>query len=997
MNALNSSFAAQFEKILSELKMENALRIQRENYDASNFVSIISALTSYDISTLQNQDIHFIFWLALNDAIVSVKMGLSPGYLIPQNSRNNIDTSALNQIKNLYPGMKELSEIGLGNLSIDTLNDPTNYSISRIPYTSNMSIMDKVAYYCGLISNEMLVSVGMGITDGTSEGQRFGALNDPIAISLGAPPEGSRYLGNVDSLFSTSRMDAAGSFANSNTSNYDYVYAAEKETRGAKKKYLDSVFDNPINNTAAVYENTLNNAETLFQDVESFLSSALQKGNSKKSLLTKAGLFSRVLADFGLLIENLGTGNGNPTNTAIHFALMNKLAGSIPDSGSSKKNLKIVNQKILADKLKQTLPENYNEDLIAQSRIIRISHGTISDSDYSNKKETLEQEIEFLISDVKPRNLTNEKEFSNGDFISAVLPSNNQVNSKRNENIHEIVVQIVKDIENESYDLVNSIKPYGTFLRSNRTTKYSGFDSLTIANIVYECFASMAFAFTDVYLKRSTNIKKEVNLSKKKNIINSPILFKPKLIVGYNGISDSSTVGKLEKSGRFLGALADAISNKNTDFLIKNSDVISTDNVTNKNEDLGYGEKVTAADLVEISNRILAEDEVFWNLYAVAKSIMTNVKSSASPIFRYGRIFNNTTASSVTNLKSHEKTLLSFVNDTDLDSVSFLTRLNEISLNRAKLRLHELESLSKPYDMADLPDRIYDACNILLKSKENYVLGKSLVYALPSKQLDVFLQDANLEGINPNLKAKLSRVSNFESEVVYEDLFLPSLTLRYVATEEEVRKAVDEITDNGSGSYSFETLAVRTKYYDMFKGDYVNLDAALAVPLLESYLNCKLLEVCFDVSLEPQDLISDGFEWNQSLLRSVVDVLALKLGTINLFDHAFIESQGRFLPRNEEQLNSKIKQETLRFDSEQGQYYVKSNINFETITAVHNLVDSLIFKQSMVKKMVFSVDRFDGIYSTIFDQGSMFLTSESNSKKFNVDFMDTYYISGEIS
>jgi hypothetical protein len=144
-------------------------------------------------------------------------------------------------------------------------------------------------------------------------------------------------------------------------------------------------------------------------------------------------------------------------------------------------------------------------------------------------------------------------------------------------------------------------------------------------------------------------------------------------------------------------------------------------------------------------------------------------------------------------------------------------------------------------------------------------------------------------------------------------------------------------------------------------------------------------------------LISDGFEWNQSLLRSVVDVLALKLGTINLFDHAFIESQGRFLPRNEEQLNSKIKQETLRFDSEQGQYYVNSNINFETIAAVHNLVDSLIFKQSMVKKMVFSVDRFDGIYSTIFDQGSMFLTSESNSKKFNVDFMDTYYISGEIS
>jgi hypothetical protein len=1010
MDTLTTSFAAQFEKTLNELKVSNALKVQRENYDSSNFISIVSALTSYDTNTLLAQDINFIFWLALNDAILSVKMGLSPGYLIPQNSRNNVDTAALIQVKNSYPGLKELSEIGLGNLTIDTLNGPNNFSVARIPYVSNLSALDKVAYYCGLISNEILVSVGMGITDGTSEGQRFGALNDPISVSLGAPPEGARYLGNIDSLFSTSRMDAAGNFATANTANYDYVYSTEKQTGSAKKKYLDSVFDNPINNTASVYENTLNNADVLFRDVESFLSNVLQKSNNKKSLLTKSGLFSRVIADFGLLIENLGTGNGNPTNTAIHFAIMRKLAGSITDSGSSKKNLKIVNQKILADKLKQTLPENYNEDLIAQSRIIRINHGTISDSDYSNKKEALEQEIEFLISDVKPRNLTNEKEFSNSDFISALLPSNNQINSKRNENVHELIVQIVKDIENESFDLVNSVKPYGTFLRSNRTTKYSGFDSLTIANIVYECFAIMALAFTDVYLKRSTDIKKsdlknvninlnsEVSLTKKKNINNnSPILSKPKLIVGYNGISDSNSIGKLEKSGRFLSALANAISNKNTDFLIKNSDVISTDNITNKNEDLGYGEKVTAADMVDVSNKVLADDEVFWNLYAVAKSIMTNIKSSASPMFRYGRIFNKTTTSTVTNLKSHEKNLLSFVNDTDLNSISFLTRLNEISLNRAKLRLHELELLSKPYDMADLPDRIYDACELLLKSKENYTLGKSLVYALPSKQLDVFLKDASLEGINPNLKAKLSRVSNFESEVIYEDLFLPSLTLRYVATEEEVRKAVDELTEDGAGSYSFETLALRIKYYDMFKGDYVNLDAALAVPLLESYLNCKLLEVCFDVSLEPQDLISDGFEWNQNLLRSTIDVLAAKLGVNNLFDHAFIVSQGRLLPRNEEQLNSKIKQETARFDSEQGQYYVNSNVNFETIAAVHNLTDSLIFKQSMVKKMVFSVDKFDGIYSTVFDQGSMRLSIKSKDKKFDVDFMDTYYISGEIS
>jgi hypothetical protein len=126
-------------------------------------------------------------------------------------------------------------------------------------------------------------------------------------------------------------------------------------------------------------------------------------------------------------------------------------------------------------------------------------------------------------------------------------------------------------------------------------------------------------------------------------------------------------------------------------------------------------------------------------------------------------------------------------------------------------------------------------------------------------------------------------------------------------------------------------------------------------------------------------------------------VLAAKLGVNNLFDHAFVESQGRLLPRNEEQLNSKIKQETARFDSEQGQYYVNNNINFETISAVHNLVDSLIFKQSMVKKMIFSIDKFDGIYSAVFDQGSAQLTINSNNKKFDVDFMDTYYVSGEIS
>jgi hypothetical protein len=830
----------------------------------------------------------------------------------------------------------------------------------------------------------MLVSVGMGITNTTIEGQRFGALNDPISNSLGAPIEDYNNVGVINSLFSTTRMSSDGNFVDENTNDYFHVYNTTNNDKSAKINYLDSVFNNPSSNTANIYENALNNANNLFKDVETFLTNVMQRGNSKKSLLTKSGLFARVLADFGLLVENLGTGNGDPTDVAIQFALMRKLAGAINSNSESrsfgnnyKKWLKIYNQQNLARKLKQSLPENYNDDLISQSRIIRINHGSLEEDPRLNAKkiQTLRSSMDYL-ADGSTSNSQNEKEFDFLKIKKLLIEGNLKNNSKRNENINDIVVQIVKDIESESYEILNSIKPQGTFLRSNRTTNYSGFDSLTIANIVYECFALLAHSFTDASIKRKVGTT-------------------DKFIVSHSGTSGTS-VGVLEKSGRFFGALANAISNKNTDFLIK-KDVITTDNVTRKTDPLSLnGKVISASEMIEISNIVLAEDEVFWNLYAIAKSVMSNIRASAAPIFRYGRLFNKGTSSTVSDQKSHEKTLLSFINDSDLNSANFLQRLNEISLNRAKLRLREIEAISKPYDMADLPDRVYDACEVFLKSKNNYNQGKSLIYALSSNQLDDLLNNPSKE-FNPTLKTKISRVSKFEPEVKYADLLLPSIVMRYVVTETELSKAVDDLTEDGSGSYSFETLALRVKYYDLFKGDYVNLDATLAVPLLESYLNCKLFEVCFDVSLEPQDLISDGFEWNRALLRSVVDVLAAKLGVNNLFDHAFVESQGRLLPRNEEQLNSKIKQETARFDSEQGQYYVNNNINFETISAVHNLVDSLIFKQSMVKKMIFSIDKFDGIYSAVFDQGSAQLTINSNNKKFDVDFMDTYYVSGEIS
>lgn len=1047
LDSMSLNAARIFDSQLTDLKVGNSLKQLREDYDASSFISIASALTSYSPAFLQRQGLHFAFWLGLRDAYDSIKFGLSPGFFLEQNKRgaeSRSIVSSVNEIR-LKHRVKSVDEIGIANFSIDTLNDSSNYSIDRIPYVSELGSIDKVIYYCGLISNELIVSVGMGITDGTVEGQRFGSLSDPIAVCLGAPSEGPNYLGAQNSVFSTAKIDSNGKFATSDSEETSYLYRTGKEERSSKAMYIDTILTDPLQNKADVYESALNNSELLFREVENFLKNVLQNGNSKKSLTTKSGLFSRIIADFGLMLENLGTGNGDPTNAAIHLAVMRKLAGNVPRSNNedSKKKLKLLNQKILASRLKASLPDNYNEDLIAQSKTVRINNGNIADFNYDSNRKILNNEIKFILEDSSNELGFNfERSFSENKFITTVVEINQQSTSKRNDNIYDVVVRIVKDIEDECHGLINDFKPYGTFLRSNGTTKYSGFDALTLANMIYECFAILSLSFTDVFLKdnnnkkvkKASNVRSELNnikpsrkknssanlssinsletnnnsksesdyqtldesdetISTPQNLLRSAIA---ELSVRYSGYSSNLNVGKLEKSGRFLGALAAAIGNKNTDYLISKSNAITTDNVTQADFDLGFGEKITPRDLVQAANRALSEDDVFWNLYSLSKSVFTNVKNSSARMVRYGKLLNRNAVASIGKIEKNEQQILDFINDTNVDSVEFVSGMNVVALNRAKLRLRELESLQKPYDLADLPDQIYDACKMFVSSKNPYLKGKIVAFGLAK---DEFSDALDSQGVNLSLRAKIARKSEFEPEVLYDDFYASRFSLRYVATEDEVTKAVIKLSGNGNHSYSIESLALETKYYDMQSGDYVNLNAiADALPILESYLACKLMEICFDISLEPHVFNSGGMEWNQQVVRSVIDIAANTLQIDNLFDYMFADNgDGTFVLRSAEEVNSKLRQETIRYDAEGMEYYEDSGVSSAKMSLVHSLLDTLYFKSGLVKKMVFARDVFDGIYAVNFDQAAMQLSNGSNTNKFLADFVDSYYVAGDIS
>ena len=981
MQSMSANTALIFENSISSLKVGNTLNLLRENYNPNDFISIVSNLTSYDHTKLRDRGLHFAFWLGLRDACDSVKFGLSPGFFIEQNNReknsNSINiTSGINEIKENYVGIESLDKIGLSNFNIDTLNDPKNYSFNRIPYTAGLSSIQKILYYCGLISSELTVSVGMGITDSTPEGQKFGSLNDPISVALGVPLEGPDYLGIPNSIFSTTRIDSAGRFANSN-SEASYLYEINNKQISAKSKYIDTILTDPLKNQAYVYETALNNTDILFQEVENFLKIVLQNGNSKKSLTTKSGLYSRIISDFGLMLENLGTGNPS-LKTLVQFATMKKLVGNTADN-SHKKELKLINQKILASKLRASLPENYQDDLVVKNKTITINHINNSNinsnsSDFDSAKNAIKNYI------VEENNLTFSfsKLIQIKDLESKMIESNFENSSNTSIDIYNIVVQIVKDIEDECSGIINQFKPQSSFLRTNGTTKYSGFDSITIANMVYECFAILTNAFTDVKIFKNDRIYK----------------------IGLNDQSNNQVVGRLEKSGRFLNTLAAAISNKNTDFLInKSTNVITTDNVTPASETLNTGEvqTITPNYLVETANRILSEDDVFWNLYSVSKSVFINIKNASTRMIRYGNLMNRNATSGLGKIEKIEQQLIDFVNDSSLNSVDFLSSMNIVSLNRAKLRLRELESLQKPYDLAELPDQIYDVCKLFIESKNSYTKGKITAFGLAKDQFsDEF--DSN-DNSKRTLQTKIVRKSDFEPEVQYEDFQAPRLLLRYIATEEEVTKAITNLSANDDYSYSLESLALETKYYDMKTGDYVNLTAlADALPIMESYLACKLLEICFDVSLEPHVFNSNGMEWNSQALRSIINIASSILQVEGLFDYMFMDNQdGTFSLRDAEQVNSKLRQETIRYDNEGIEYYENIRIDSAVMSLVHSLLDTLYFKVGLIKKMVFARDVFDGIYAVSFDQESMPLSNGSKTKKLLADFVDTYYISGDVS
>lgn len=1027
VNNQNYNLGSKFKTSLESLKSRDSLLSSGEGR-GELITEIASKLTSISPSLIDKFDLHHLIWLALTDINATIEWGISPGYIIDQNSRTIDSVSLDRKIKMSKAGIKKLSELSSSN----------SYGI-----TPNSSLMDKIAYYSSIITSELKYSLG---TKALLSNPAYAVRNANLASFRNS-------LANVDlNVFSnanqfsqnqnTSNQNSSNNFGlfktsiNPNSSNLDpqsffgkFLNTNEKiaffadpnaglsysELSDYKfpidsiaKNFLEYVEDGSYQN----YKNSIENIKKEFDASKNIIEDfSLTNSLTESSILHSKNLFARIIESFCKLAtlyteENL---QNSSIDSEISMLILSKFKPT--GLGLNSPIPKDWIGRFLYNQIYKSNP-NYQESLFKNEKF-EISYFS------ENYQQLLKQNAKLDIKDLIVFNVRDKSQFarlsnqSNSDFYVKKISNVDQYIEGFTDNsekslISEIILNLLKEIEEEYKRVFDSINISLDGISSSNQLYKTGFSSLDYTiflDIILRCFCLLFDALTDATVfsgmvdkqrtESTSRDEKRGGSTADRNSAylrsagfdeladrydeNRTVMIVEDKTVNYEERENYLRFKKINSSSiLFLLQFAQKLkSNRLFEYKIRNSNSIrlnpSSTISYNENLFLASSRPVTPDDCIEIGNKLIGEVDIIKNLFAISKSAFDNFYQTFSKLQSWYDSF--ISRSSISNSNKESNSLIEFIKKGNINLLSGLDSRKKkmFQYKISKLKNAKDKNYDITYDSFELFEFLKNYNQSLINKNKNF---KFVIVSLNNGTISEKYQRLSKKDGNLNVNFKVSKIDNLLPNIQYEDKIISKINGCLILDEQNFDSSLKQIIKKNN-KIDFSSISSQSRrnynYFNLMLEEPVlenDKNSSSVKNLLETQAIRILIQKIFDFELDPVEMNDIILDIDSNNMSQILNPIASKFKLNDIVSMIFDQTQdGKLRLKKRDQLNKYILDSTKKIDSSGKIYHdLKSDI-FQIIDSLYTLMDSFIFKSSSIQNYVFFDDKnyYDGVWGLKFD------------------------------
>ena len=543
-----------------------------------------------------------------------------------------------------------------------------------------------------------------------------------------------------------------------------------------------------------IFDKVINEAVDKFENADQFMVELLQR-DGDRDLLTPRGLFTRVLKDFAKLLEGLTV----ESNAAVRGKNISEIALlTLSNQGTHDENLQDIKSlrrrlHIFACRL-ANMKRNISDD-DPEDEVIRITAREASAKfqggleGLGTDKKHVALAVVALSDKAKPEGYKQFKKTGNGIFSSVV-------DDPDADGLMPVIVQIYEDLQEEAQRLAQSQDDTKTYLREGGTTRFSGFDGAITLAFLLECFAALTDMFTDMGIAITEGtLKDSLQLARSGKPLNYPAtpeqvikqvknaFFEKTHTMWYRGGPGS----RLNRARKFLLELVAASESDDTSNLFdENGAALAVEGV-NEMSNLSYTGNVTPSELIDTLHSLSEEDDAPVKLFAIAKSLVDNMRSSTADISQRAAALRGDTSGDLPD----DVVMLKELKSSKAGS-EFITHLSPSQLKFAYARLETLKNASEEGHLTDkVQMSLYSAVKMLWEEKSGEFSHGAVIFAgLPSGSVPKELRAKGLAHHEAGIQLSIDKKSEILSAIDWEPI-VKTIPLKYSVTVEEITIALE--------------------------------------------------------------------------------------------------------------------------------------------------------------------------------------------------------------
>ena len=960
---------------------------QDDDVVESDFIEILSRISSMSVEELQKMYTTGIFVQAIADCEFSLRAGVSASFMIEANKRSRTQGRGFSRPmaavkRHITSDFRTLLDIGVGDDKMVSGVFKEN-AYRKTPLVTELSGIDTVAYYCALLSKEFLLSSGLGRLAGTPLGQSFGASDGGQVLSktfgtsdlprLVSEATVRRSLSDYGIVRSTGNINHSEGRAGHWVMLLDAELPSHWTGKSAKQVWLDTIKSDPLHNKVNLFDKVMEETVERFENAEQLLTQLLQR-DTERSLLTPRGLFTRILKDFVSLITGITVDpNASVRGKSVsELALLNLSAreSNAQDEHQMiqlKRRLHIFACRLAHLTREGTVAASPSGD--ADEKILRLTSRDGS-THFKNILEGLGQDKRdtatavMRLGDSKRPPGTAYYRRSGKGLISAVSDDPGE------EGLMPSIVKIFEDLQEEAQRLAQLDDESKTYLRPAGTTRFSGFDGgITIAFLL-ECFTILADIFTDVGIE----IDMHVSVDLKKAKTNSSHMKSAQDMfmssggsrahkVWYRGGGEHSILNKTRKFLTEFIAASDASDISNLFNEDGNSQVVSG---LKEMSNLSYTGNVTPASLIDTLQTLAQEDDAPIKLFAISKSLVDNMRESTLDISQRAAALRGESKKDL----PPDIIMLQQIKETKTGS-EFIANLTNSQLKLATHRLETIKNVSEEgYLVNKIPSSLYTAMRMFWESKKDeFSHGIVLFVGLPASSINSELLVKGLTRGDASIKVSIDKKSEILSAIDYDPI-VHSVPLKYSVRMEEITTVIEG--ENPPMTHNDLVLSIN---YDVIgEEDPVPAEDLLGMSndptqtreqlqiVLESFLLKEIYQKMADLGLT-EELIQrhqvTRFDAStQQIMKSIVPHMGLSADVVDTFYKKTEEGLG--LP-DKQQRNKLLLPQKIVVTGSVG--WSEPRINSEELMTMYHLSSTKPFFVNKIDDMVLTQTVFDGVFA----------------------------------